>query len=178
MNDLIFLRDSQWEKAYDLLRKAKVPCDYTKVTLKKKDTCGIYEKTVKWFSYAGPQVHKIQSATFVECMLDLVCPPSRRKVREDGRPQHSDPNFDQACFDLYNRSMEAWVAYNECWDVMNNHDYSPERKADELDVLSMRFLETLLPFGQSTHNYPHLLAAHVSDQLRRFKKYFYFFPLS
>ena len=151
LNDLIFLRDFQWEKAYDLLRNTKVPCDYTKVTLKKKDTCGIYEKTVKWFSYASPQVHKIQSATFVECMLDLICLPSRRKVREDGRPQHSDPNFDQACFDLYNRSMEAWVAYNECWYLMNNDDSSPAHV----------FPRNIVAFRTEHSQLPHLLAARV-----------------
>ena len=120
------------------------------MTLKKKDTCGIYEKTVKWFSYAGPQVHKIQSATFVECMLDLVCPPSRRKVWEDGRPQHSDPNFDQACFELYNRSMEAWVAHNECWYLMNNDDYSPVH-AFPRNIVAFRTEHSQLPpyFGRS-----------------------------
>lgn len=154
-----------------MLKIAGVPCDHDKVTLKQKDTCGIYEKTVKGFSYAGPSVHKIQSCSVVKRMLDLVCPPSRRKFGKDGQPEHSDPNFDQACFELYNCSMAAWDKYNECWDLLNNDDLSPQDKADQLDVLSMQFLAAMMPFRQSTHNYPHLLAAHVPDQLRRFLRY-------
>jgi hypothetical protein len=42
--------------------------------------------------------------------------------------------------------------------------------AGELDVLTMSFLDSLVPFGKSAHLYPHLLAAHVPDQPRRFKK--------
>ena len=51
--------------------------------------------------------------------------------------------------------------------LLNNDDLSLQVKADQLDVLSMQFLAAMMPFGQSTHNYPHLLAA----QLRRFLRY-------
>jgi len=170
---VLYFSKTVWKEAYDLLKKVRVPVKETPRL--EGETCGVYEKAVSLFSYADPSVHKVQSPVFIKQMREICVPLGRRRLAADGRPDYTDPNFDQACYEHYNKSVEVWDKYNQIWDLLN--DRRPQwgdlkHKADVVGVMAMDFLEFLsVNFGRTAHNYPHLLAAHVPDQMRRFNRY-------
>jgi hypothetical protein len=170
---LLYFSKTAWKQAFDLLQKVSVPVKET--ARLEGETCGVYEKAVSLFSYAGPSVHKVQNPAFVEKMLEICVPLNRRGLTADGEPNFADPNFDVNCYEHYNKSVKVWDKYNQIWDLLNDRRTQHadlNHKADEVGVLAMHFLEFLsVNFGRTAHNYPHLLAAHVPDQIRRFQRY-------
>jgi hypothetical protein len=156
-----------WEVVYKLMLSVNVPL--TKASLTKSDICGVYEKTVTGFSYAGPQCAKLQSQRFLDEMHAIVTPPQMRACREDGKPDVMSQGFDRACHTLFVRSQECCRKYKACWEVMNDGALTPHKKADKLDNVTIEFLESIQFLGQSAHIYPHILVAHVPTQFRTFK---------
>ena len=158
-----------WKRFYDKLKDIGVKVPVAK--LSKAETCGVYEKTVRAFSFPGPACAKVQSWAALSSLLDIVYPPSTRVTLPDGRPNYHDPNFNQECFDGYQKASRVWEKYNLVWDVLNDLNMNKNEKADEVETLAFEFVDDFSRSYKRTHHlYPHLLMAHVPHQLRLFPR--------
>ena len=160
---MIFDSGTAWKRAFDILKTVGVTV--IKKSVPKTSPCGEWQATVTMSSYAGDDCNKLQSEPVLRHMRDLCFPESSRPAKDNGEPDVANPSFDQACWDGYHRNVAVWDKYNPCWDLLQVLDMNPQQKSSELRTLAMLFLDKLAAYKKTCHVYPHMLAAHVPEQI-------------
>ena len=149
---------------FDILKKAGV--SIRKLKLPDKAVCGVFQHSVSTCSYAGRDCHRVQSDLTLEKIGEALYPRERREQLADGGPDFLSEGFDMAVWEGYHKFVRCWADYNACWSLLNDHSLHKNEKATKLRPLAMKFLQTFnASYRQTTHVYPHMLAAHVPDQL-------------
>ena len=158
-----------WGRFHKLLSDigVKIP----RARLAKNDVCGVYEKSVRGYSFAGPACAKIQEPVVLDALLNIVYPASRRATLDDGRPNLTHKDFNLECFQGYKNAKSVWDKYQECWYELNVLGGDRKEKASQVRHLAFVFVEEFAKcYKRTTHLYPHLLVAHVPDQIENLPK--------
>ena len=84
-----------------------------------------------------------------------------------------DP-FLQQKYDKAIKIFDLWAT--ELWPLINDRKFEKNEKADKVDAMAVTFVEMFKDtVGTTTHLYPHLLVAHLADQIRDLPCDIYFF---
>jgi hypothetical protein len=126
----------------------------------KKVNCPVNKVESNWlslnhYSMNGPDSHKFKEKKGWVKALDIVMPLESRE---------RDP-FLQQKYDKAFKIFELWST--KLWPLINDRSLEKNEKAAQVDVMAVEFVEMFKDtVGTTTHLYPHLLVAHLADQMR------------
>jgi hypothetical protein len=106
----------QAQELYDLLQKL---CVWIKLTKLKKKSNKVEQKFEHCISFGGEAAESLMSA--YPAMLDIIYPPSKRRVMENGK--------DNKVLEQYKRAADAWGKWAHTWGLLDN-------KAQQGDLLA------------------------------------------
>ena len=141
----------------------KVPTPENTKTL----VCGVWYKSLISISINGKDANAILDKEVEEHLHSLIHPAAERAEKTDGSPDTTDSQFVQATFDEYKKSKRLWRIYRKCWHMLNKEGLDRETKATRCEKLGMDFMKWWAKGKQTTHIYPHLMAAHLPAQIRQ-----------
>lgn len=126
----------------------------------KKISCPVNKVETNWLSLNHYSMNGPDSAKFKEekgwvDALEIVMPSEIRK---------EDPYL-QMKFEAATRAFVMWSQI--LWPLINNRCLPQAEKAEQVEVKSAEFVELFQQaVGKTSHLYPHLLVAHLADQIR------------
>ena len=149
---------SRAQELYDLLLSLGIPC---KLFSCPTNSVGKFYNSISKHSFAGNDSAKCLSA--YESILKIAFPSS---VWDTG---HAD--FDAMSPDTarYNRAVAVWKHWaTTVWPLINDLEMEREEKATAVEVAGNKFMELwIAAAGEHTaHVYPHILVAHLPNQIR------------
>jgi hypothetical protein len=150
--------NSRASHLYDLLLALRIPC---KLFSCPKNSVGKFYNSISKHSFAGNDSAKCISA--YESILKVAFPSSAWD------PNHADYNHESDDTKRYNRAVAVWKQWaEEVWPLINNLELAKEDKATKLEVEGKKFMRLwVAAAGEHTsHVYPHILVAHLPNQIR------------
>jgi hypothetical protein len=128
----------------------------TKITAQKGSQVQTNWLSVNRYSFSGPDARDfIEKKGWVRA-LDLVMPKSARNGDAFLKKKHDDAII----------AWECWCL--ELWPLINNKAIAADTKADQVQTKAVEFVTRFRDAcGRTTcHLYPHLLVAHLPNQIR------------
>lgn len=136
----------------------------------KVEILGVYHHSIVACQLLGPDVNLLLAQTeegpMWRCILLIISPERYRPRKTNGEPDTTHPDFDEEAWDHFEWAEKLFQIWSLLWQAINNVGIPRDEKANAVDRLGGELIKHWGGKHRTTHLYPHMMCAHLGDDIR------------